>query len=324
MGNERTLLFAGTFDPFHLSHLCILFSAINKFKYDNIEIVIHNYKYRNHKRMFAPEFIRNLIYDMVEGYKSEILDKVHVDVSYDESFYHLIKNKSYVTDILFGSDSYNTINQWKNFDRLKDVLRTKNIIVIKRNNKEVTKIFGDEIILEYNCIEINDEFKHFYSGTLIRNRIKEKLIKNPRYITLPDNVALSAVLAVVKNIDTGEYIMIKHKPTNTIALPGGFIDEHSIEKVLFKELEEELGLCRNDIIEHNQLAPFVEINMVTVIPYLVYVDNSANMGNFKDVNEVSNILKFSFKELKNIYDKNKRLFRFESHFKLIKFVEENF
>ena len=312
--SDRTLLFAGTFDPFHYSHLCLLLTAVNNFNFEKIEIIIHNYKYRNHKRMFTPEFIKELIIDYLREYKPELLNKITVDISNEKSFYNLLKGKEYVTDILFGGDSYNAIENWMNYDKLNELLKKKNIIVIKRNNEEIKKIFGNEEILDYKCPEISDEFKYFYSGTLIRNRIKEKLIKAPRYITLPE-VALSAVIAVVKTLDTEEYVLIKHRLTGKLALPGGFLDEKDIFETLYKELNEEIGLDYNNIKEIKRLDCFIEDNNVLVQPFYV-TTYKTYIGKPTDIEEVEDIV---FKRFDDLRSEN---MRFISHYKLIQQVEK--
>ena len=314
--SKRTLLFAGTFDPFHHGHLCVLLTAVNNTEYDNIEIVIHNYKYRDHKRMFTPEFIKELITDYLKEYKPNLLDKVTIDISNEESFYELLKSKEYVTDILFGGDSYNTIENWINYNKLKELLKKKNIIIIRRNNEQIKRIFGNEKILEYKCPEINDEFKYFYSGTLIRNRIKEKLIKAPRYITLPE-VALSAVIAVVKTLDMEEYILIKHRLTGKLALPGGFLDKKDIFKTLYKELKEEIGLDYNNIKEIKRLDCFIEDNNVLVQPFYI-ATYKTYIGKPTDIEEVEDIVFRKYEDLKP------EDMRFVSHYKLIQQVEEKF
>ncbi|XZF16690.1 nicotinate (nicotinamide) nucleotide adenylyltransferase [Chitinophagaceae bacterium MMS25-I14] len=174
-------LFFGSFNPVHLGHLIIANHIIEHTEVDKIWFVVspHNPLKDSHSLLNE--------YDRLHLVELAIKDNSRFRASNVE--FHLPK-PSYTIDtltylsekfplekftIIMGSDSFQNIHRWKNYDQL---LQRYSIVVYNRPGFEVRETHGADItVTDAPLLEI--------SATFIRRQIREG--KSVRYL-LPDEV----------------------------------------------------------------------------------------------------------------------------------------
>lgn len=145
---SRLGFFGGSFNPITKAHLNLILEAIDEYKLDKVYFVPMNdmYKkqdllpleYRNDMLKIALEdYSNNMDIFLLDNSKSlkaidsfKIIDSEFKD---DERFF------------IMGSDNYNKIETWKDYESLKKY----NFIVLDRENKNETKDISSTIVRNY-------------------------------------------------------------------------------------------------------------------------------------------------------------------------------
>jgi len=174
-------LYFGSFNPIHIGHLIVANHIVENTEIDKIWFVVSPHNPLKEAHTLLNE------YDRLHLVELAIQDNPKFRASNVE--FHLPK-PSYTIDtlthlrekfplerfsVIAGSDSFQNIHRWKNFERL---IADYSFIIYKRPGFDIQEKHGADItIVEAPLLEI--------SSTYIRQQIKNK--KSVRYL-LPDNV----------------------------------------------------------------------------------------------------------------------------------------
>jgi nicotinate-nucleotide adenylyltransferase len=183
-------LFFGSFNPIHTGHLIIANHAVNETDLNQVWFVVSPQNPFKHASSLLNEYQRlHLIKLAIDGEKGLRASSVEFGLprpSYtvDTLAYLKEKHPDYDFAILMGSDGFQNLNKWKNYEV---IAKHHQVYIYKRPGFEVTETHGATIqILEAPLLEI--------SSTHIRELIKQK--KSIRFL-VPD---------IVKDeIETGGY-----------------------------------------------------------------------------------------------------------------------
>lgn len=174
-------LYFGSFNPIHLGHLIIANFVAEHTDLDKIWFVVSPHNPLKPSNTLLNEYDRLYLVDLAikdnPKFKSSNIEFSLPKPSYtiDTLTYLQEKFPNDEFSVIMGSDSYQNLERWKNYEQL---LKHYSIIVYQRPNFEIKKIHSEKTtILEAPLIEI--------SATLIRNLIKEN--KSIRYL-LTDEV----------------------------------------------------------------------------------------------------------------------------------------
>ncbi|HRP89838.1 MAG TPA: nicotinate (nicotinamide) nucleotide adenylyltransferase [Edaphocola sp.] len=174
-------LYFGSFNPIHLGHLIIANYVIEHSDLEKIWFVVSPQNPLKPSKSLLNEYDRLFLVDLaIESNPKFQSSKIEFGLpkpSYtiDTLTYLQEKHPNDNFFVIMGSDSYQNIKKWKNYEQL---LKHYDIIVYQRPNFLITEILSEKTqILNAPLIEI--------SATLIRNLIKEN--KSIRYL-LPDSV----------------------------------------------------------------------------------------------------------------------------------------
>jgi nicotinate-nucleotide adenylyltransferase len=174
-------LYFGSFNPIHIGHLIVANHIVENTEIDKVWFVVSPHNPLKDASTLLKE------YDRLHLVELAIKDNFKFRASNVE--FHLPK-PSYTIDtltylvekfplekfsIIIGSDSYQNIHRWKNYEQL---VANYSFIIYKRPGFEVKETHGADIItMDAPLLEI--------SSTYIRQQIKEK--KSVRYL-LPELV----------------------------------------------------------------------------------------------------------------------------------------
>jgi nicotinate-nucleotide adenylyltransferase len=174
-------LYFGSFNPIHTGHLIIANYIATHTDLDQVWLVVSPQNPLKPQKNLLNEYQRKHLIDIaIEGENKLRTSSVEFSLpkpSYtiDTLAYLRDKHPDYQFVVILGSDSYNNIEKWKNYQLL---LRDNEIFVYKRPGYETVEKKSDKTtILEAPLLDI--------SSTRIRQLIKEK--KSIRFL-VPDVV----------------------------------------------------------------------------------------------------------------------------------------
>ena len=173
-------LYFGSFNPIHTGHLIIASHIIEHTDLQKIWFVVSPQNPLKPSATLLNEYQRlNMVRLAVENDSRFNASDVEFKLpkpSYtiDTLTYLFEKYPKHQFTVLMGSDSYQNLNKWKNYELL---VKNYSIVVYNRQNFEVKDNVYNATILNAPLLDI--------SSTLIRNLIKEK--KSIKYL-VPNNV----------------------------------------------------------------------------------------------------------------------------------------
>lgn len=174
-------LYFGSFNPIHCGHLIIANHVANNTDVEQVWLVVSPHNPLKKENGLLNEYHRlHLIQVAIEGdvrlKASDIEFKLpRPSYTIDTLIYLKEKYPQHQFSIIMGSDSFQNLHKWKNFQTL---LRDYHFIIYKRPGFDITANHDAKLqILEAPLLSI--------SATAIRNLIKEK--KSIRYL-VPDVV----------------------------------------------------------------------------------------------------------------------------------------
>jgi nicotinate-nucleotide adenylyltransferase len=185
-------LYFGSFNPIHIGHLIVANHIVENTEIDKIWFVVSPHNPLKDAHSLLNE------YDRLHLVELAIQDNLKFRASNVE--FHLpkpsftIDTLTYLTEkfplekfsIIIGSDSFQNIHRWKNYEHL---IAENSFIVYKRPGFEITETHGANLtVMQAPLLDI--------SSTYIRQQIREK--KSVRYL-LPD--------AVFKYVEENRYYL---------------------------------------------------------------------------------------------------------------------
>lgn len=183
-------LYFGSFNPVHAGHLIIANHAVNETDLNQVWFVVSPQNPFKQAASLLNEYHRlHLIKLAIDGEKGLRASAVEFGLpkpSYTVDTLAYLKEKHPDHDfcILMGSDGFQNIHKWKNYEV---ILQNHQIYIYKRQGFDIQDTHGASLrILDAPLLNI--------SSTLIRNLIKQK--KSVRYL-VPD--------IVKEEIETGGY-----------------------------------------------------------------------------------------------------------------------
>ena len=174
-------LYFGSFNPIHIGHLIIANHIVNTTTLDKIWFVISPQNPFKSASSLLNEYHRlHMVNAAIDGEAK--LKASNVEFKLPKPSY-TIDTLTYLTEkypqhkfsILLGSDSFQNLDKWKNYQTL---IKNYSFYIYKRPGIEITETFGANI-------NISDAPLLNISSTYIRNLIKEK--KSIRFL-VPDVV----------------------------------------------------------------------------------------------------------------------------------------
>lgn len=183
-------LYFGSFNPVHVGHLIIANHAANETDLDQVWFVVSPQNPFKQSASLLNEYHRlHLIKSAIDGENNLRASSVEFNLpkpSYTVHTLAYLKEKypEHRFSILMGSDGFQNLNKWKNFEV---IIANHPIYIYKRPGFEIGKIAGATItVLDAPLLEI--------SSTHIRDLIKSR--KSIRFL-VPD--------VVKEEIETGGY-----------------------------------------------------------------------------------------------------------------------
>ena len=181
-------LYFGSFNPVHIGHLIIANHAVNETGLNQVWFVVSPQNPFKQSASLLNEYHRlHLIKSAIDGENNLRASSVEFNMpkpSYtvDSLAYLKEKHPEHKFSILMGSDGFQNLNKWKNYEV---IVANHSIYIYKRPGFEVTETFGATIhVLDAPLLEI--------SSTHIRELIKNK--KSIRFL-VPDIVKEEIELA---------------------------------------------------------------------------------------------------------------------------------
>lgn len=155
---EKVGFFGGCFNPPTNIHINIANNLIKEGKLDKIVFVPVNNYYEKTELSDAKHRL-NMIKLAIKDYSKLEVDDFEIKenrklfaVDVFENIYNKFKNEKEIF-FLMGSDNYNKMPQWKDYDKIKDKY---NYIIIDRNKNEISSTQiremiknGNEKVMEY-------------------------------------------------------------------------------------------------------------------------------------------------------------------------------
>lgn len=174
-------LYFGSFNPIHIGHLIVANHIVEHSGVDKVWFVVSPHNPLKDAHSLLNEHDRlHLVNMAIDG--NPKFRASNVEFSLPKPSY-TIDTLTYLAEkfpleqfsVIMGSDSFQNIHRWKNYEQL---LERYSLIVYRRPVFEVTELPGAKVtVLDAPLLEI--------SSTYIRNSIKTG--KSVRYV-LPDNV----------------------------------------------------------------------------------------------------------------------------------------
>jgi nicotinate-nucleotide adenylyltransferase len=174
-------LYFGSFNPVHIGHLIIASHAVNETDLNQVWFVVSPQNPFKHSASLLNEYHRlHLIKCAIDGENNLRASNVEFGLpkpSYtvDSLAYLKEKHPEHEFIILMGSDGFQNLNKWKNYEV---IVKNHPVYIYKRPGFDVTETHGATVqILQAPLLEI--------SSTHIRESIKNK--KSIRFL-VPDVV----------------------------------------------------------------------------------------------------------------------------------------
>lgn len=186
----KIALYFGSFNPVHVGHLIIANHVVNETDINQVWFVVSPQNPFKQSASLLNEYHRlHLIKSAIDGENNLSASSVEFNLpkpSYtiDSLAYLKEKYPEHVFSILMGSDGFQNLNKWKNYNV---IINNHQFYIYKRPGFEITETHGAKIkLLDAPLLEI--------SSTHIRELVKTK--KSIRYL-VPDTVK--------EEIETGGY-----------------------------------------------------------------------------------------------------------------------
>ncbi len=174
-------LYFGSFNPVHIGHLIIANHAVNYTELNQVWFVVSPQNPFKQSASLLNEYHRlHLIKSAIDGENKLRASSVEFNLpkpSYtvDSLAYLNEKYKEFSFSILMGSDGFQNLNKWKNYDV---IVKNHPFYIYERPGFEIEQTFGATVhFLKAPLLEI--------SSTMVRELIKEK--KSIRFL-VPDSV----------------------------------------------------------------------------------------------------------------------------------------
>lgn len=181
-------LYFGSFNPVHIGHLIIANHAVNETDLNQVWFIVSPQNPFKQSATLLNEYHRlHLIKSAIDGENNLRASSVEFNLpkpSYtvDTLTYLKEKHPEHEFSILMGSDGFQNLNKWKNFEV---IVNNYQIYIYKRLGYDVVETHGATVhILDAPLLEI--------SSTHIRELIKNK--RSVRFL-VPDNVKEEIELA---------------------------------------------------------------------------------------------------------------------------------
>lgn len=175
-------LYFGSFNPIHVGHLIVANHIVEHSEIDKLWFVVSPHNPLKDSNSLLNEYDRlHLVRLAIEEnpkFRASNIEFSLAKPSYtvDTLTYLAEKFPLERFSVIMGSDSFQNIHRWKNFEHL---INNYSIIIYKRPGFEITETHGADLtILEAPLLEI--------SSTYIRNEVKQK--KSIRYL-VPEKVS---------------------------------------------------------------------------------------------------------------------------------------
>lgn len=175
-------LYFGSFNPIHIGHLIVANHIVQNSEIDKVWFVVSPHNPLKDSHSLLNEYHRlHLVNLAIEGNTKFRASNVEFHLPKPS---YTINTLTYLTEkfplerfsIIMGSDSFQNIHRWKNFEQL---IKQYSFIVYMRPGFEIKEKHGADVtVLQAPMLEV--------SSTYIRDQIKQK--KSIRYI-VPDAVA---------------------------------------------------------------------------------------------------------------------------------------
>lgn len=177
----KVALYFGSFNPIHIGHLIIAKHVLNTCNVDKVWFVVSPQNPLKESSSLLAEqnryYLTSLATENDPQFKVSNIEFGLPRPSYtmDTLAYLTEKHPKYDFTVLMGSDSYQNLPKWKNYEQL---LERYKIIVFERPNHPVYELHTNATLLkDAPLLEI--------SATMIRRLIKDK--KSIKYL-VPDQV----------------------------------------------------------------------------------------------------------------------------------------
>lgn len=174
-------LFFGSFNPIHTGHLIVANHIVEHTEIDKLWFVVSPHNPLKDSHTLLNEYDRlHLVRLGIEDNPKFRASNIEFQLAKPS---YTIDTLTYLTEkfplerfsVIMGSDSFQNIHRWKNFEQL---VKNYAIIIYKRPGFDITETHGADLtIMEAPLLSI--------SSTFIRNQVKEK--KSIRYL-VPDAV----------------------------------------------------------------------------------------------------------------------------------------
>ena len=169
-------LYFGSFNPIHIGHLIIANHVLNETAIEKIWFIISPQNPLKKSNSLLKEFDRlHLVRLAVQDDNRIKCSDIEFNLSkpsYTTNTLAFLTEKypDHTFSIIMGSDSYQNLDKWKNFET---IVSNYSIYVYKRDGHEINKFWGNEpVILNAPLIQV--------SATQIRDHIKNN--KSIRYL----------------------------------------------------------------------------------------------------------------------------------------------
>lgn len=181
-------LYFGSFNPIHVGHLIIATYVTNETDLNQVWFVVSPQNpFKQSVSLLNEHHRLHLIKSAIDGENKLRVSNIEFFLpkpSYtcDTLVYLTEKFPKHDFCILMGSDGFQNLNKWKNFE---SIVKNHSIYIYKRPGFEITELYGAKVkVLDAPLLEI--------SSTHIRNLIKNK--KSIRFL-VPDCVKEEIELA---------------------------------------------------------------------------------------------------------------------------------
>ncbi len=177
----NTGLYLGSFNPIHIGHLIVANFVLNEIDVEKIWFVISpENPFKNGKDLLNPKKRFDLVKKAIAGDKRFLVSNVEFFLpkpSFTINTLKYLKDKypQHMFSLIMGSDSFERLNEWRNY---KEIIDNCRILIYPRLGVKIkNKLKADITILKAPQIEI--------SSSTIRELIKKG--KSIRYL-VPDIV----------------------------------------------------------------------------------------------------------------------------------------